>query len=231
MNSLLTQVKDSPVPLRVVPFVIFLALTFCQGLFGEAGRYWLYLIKTLLGAWMIWAVYPFIPEMRWKLSGEAILIGVVVFGLWVGLPGFLKSVGLNPSFAEFKVSARPWNPFSQFGEHSIFAWFFVGVRLAGSAVVVPMLEEVFFRSLLYRYIINSNFLSVPLGQFFWKPFLITSIIFGLEHREWLAGILCGFAYQGLVCWKKRLGDALTAHAITNLLLGLWVVWKNAWNFW
>ena len=62
--------------------------------------------------------------------------------------------------------------------------------------------------------------------------LITSIAFGLVHpQQWLAGILCGFAYQGLVCWKKRLGDAMTAHAITNLLLGLWVIWKNAWNFW
>ena len=70
-----------------------------------------------------------------------------------------------------------------------------------------------------------------LGSFAWQPFLLASVIFGLEHREWLAGILCGFAYQGLVCWKKRLGDAITAHSITNLLLGLWVVWQGAWQFW
>jgi membrane protease YdiL (CAAX protease family) len=56
-------------------------------------------------------------------------------------------------------------------------------------------------------------------------------MFGFGHHEWLAGILCGFAYQGLVCWKKRLGDAMTAHAITNFLLGVYVVWKGAWNFW
>jgi CAAX prenyl protease-like protein len=57
------------------------------------------------------------------------------------------------------------------------------------------------------------------------------VIFGFEHTQWLAGILCGFAYQGLVCRKKRLGDALTAHAITNGLLGLWIIWKGAWQFW
>ena len=45
------------------------------------------------------------------------------------------------------------------------------------------------------------------------------------------GILCGFAYQGLVIWKRRLGDAITAHAITNFSLGVWVVWKGAWQFW
>ena len=179
---------------------------------------------------MIWMVRPFIPEMRWKLSPEAILAGVAVFVLWIGLPGFLRMLGVASSFAEFKISGGKWNPFNHFGELTV-AWFFICIRLAGAAIVVPMLEEVFFRSLLYRYIVSPNFLSVALGQFHWKPFLITSIIFGLEHREWLAGILCGFAYQGLVCWKKRLGDAMTAHAITNLLLGLWVVWKSAWNFW
>ena len=96
---------------------------------------------------------------------------------------------------------------------------------------MPPLEEVFFRSFLYRYLAKPDFQSVPLGQFLPGPFLITSVIFGFEHREWLAGILCGFGYQGLVCWKKRLGDAITAHALTNLLLGAWVIWKGAWHFW
>ena len=97
--------------------------------------------------------------------------------------------------------------------------------------MVPALEEVFFRSFVYRYVIKADFLSVPLGVFSLRAFLITSVLFGFEHTQWLAGILCGFAYQGLVCWKKRLGDAMTAHAITNGLLGLWVVWKDAWQFW
>jgi CAAX prenyl protease-like protein len=62
-------------------------------------------------------------------------------------------------------------------------------------------------------------------------FLVTSLIFGLSHREWLAGILCGFSYQWLVIRKGHLGDAVTAHAISNLLLGLWVVYQGAWKFW
>ena len=72
---------------------------------------------------------------------------------------------------------------------------------------------------------------MPVGVFAWTPFLLTSVLFGFEHREWLAGILCGFAYQGLVCWKGRLGDVITAHAITNFLLSVWVVARGAWGFW
>jgi hypothetical protein len=105
------------------------------------------------------------------------------------------------------------------------------VRIAGSSLVVPPLEEVFFRSFVYRYVTKADFLSEPLGRFNARAFVITSVLFGLEHQQWLAGILCGFAYQGLVCRKKRLGDAITAHAITNFLLGVWVAWRGEWQFW
>jgi len=222
MNSLLNKLELSPLLVRTIPFAIFLALTFCQGQFGEASRYWLYLAKTVLGAWMIWIVRPWIAEMRWAVSWEAIGIGVVAFAIWIGLDAF---------YPKFARAGTPWNPQAQFGEHSSLAWLFIGVRLIGSTLVVPPLEEVFYRSFVYRWVVNPDFQSVPLGRFVWMPFLVTSAVFGFAHYEWLAGILCGFAYQGLVCWKKRLGDAMTAHALTNFLLGLYVIWKGAWSFW
>ena len=52
-----------------------------------------------------------------------------------------------------------------------------------------------------------------------------------QFSQSLAGILCGAAFQWLVLRKNRLGDAMTAHAITNFLLGVWIVWRGAWNFW
>jgi len=236
MLSLRKKFAVAPAFARVAPFVVFLALTFCQGKFGEASRYWFYLAKTLAGAWLIWEMRPFVAEMRWALSWEAVVAGVGVFVMWVGLDGWyppltelMSKIGLGKAGG---AAVQPiWNPRMQFGEGTALAWLFIVVRLAGATLVVPPLEEVFFRSFLYRYIAKADFQSVPLGQFAWVPFLVTSLFFGFEHQEWLAGILCGFAFQGLVIRKKRLGDAITAHAITNLLLGLWVVTKGAWNFW
>ena len=222
MNWLQRKLATSPMLARVAPFLIFLGLTFCQGQFGETSRYWFYLAKTIVGAWMIWKVWPLVTEMRWKFTWEAAVVGVVVFGIWVGLDGFYRKFG---------NAGTPWNPQGEFGESAALAWLFIVVRIAGSSVVVPPLEEVFYRSFLYRWIAKPDFQSVPLGCFHWKSFLLTAIIFGFSHHEWLAGILCAFAYQGLVCWKKRLGDAMAAHAITNFLLGVWVVWKGAWQFW
>lgn len=222
MISLKNKLAGSPALVRLAPFFIFVALTFFQGKLGEASRYWIYLIKTLLGAGMIWAVRPYVREMRWKISGAAIVAGVSVFAIWVGLDKF---------YPHLEKSGTLWNPHQPFGNNSTLAWLFIFVRIAGSTLVVPPLEEVFYRSFVYRYIIRPDFQSVPLGQFRWGAFFITSAIFGLAHHEWLAGIFCGLIYQGLVCWKKRLGDAITAHAVTNFLLGGWVIWQNTWNFW
>ena len=227
----LLQFRNSPALVRAVPFFVFVLLTFCQNHFGDTGRYWFYLAKTLIGAWMLWLLRPFIPEMRWRVSWEAILVGIGVFAMWVGLGDFLRWLGINSSFAELKLSAKSWEPFVTFGEGSGQAWLFICARILGSSLVVPFLEEVFFRSFLYRYIAKPDFQSVSLGQFIWAPFVMSAVLFGFEHREWLAGILCAFAYQGLVIRKNSLGDAITAHALTNFLLGLWVVWRGAWHFW
>jgi CAAX prenyl protease-like protein len=109
---------------------------------------------------------------------------------------------------------------------------FIVVHLLGSTFVVPPLEEVFYRSFLYRYFVRTDFQSMPFHQFHPTSFIVTAIIFGPgQHYQWLAGILCGMVFQWLVIRKNRIGDAMTAHAITNFLLGIWVVWKNDWIFW
>jgi CAAX prenyl protease-like protein len=225
------QLESSPLHARVVPFVVFLALTFVQNSSGEAGRYWFYALKTAVGAWMLWQLRAAIPEMRWALSWEAIAVGVGVFVMWVGLDDWLRALGFHSGFQRQKATDPMWNPHTAFGSGSVMAWFFIVARIAGSSLVVPPLEEVFYRSFLYRFMRKGDFTSVPIGQFVWFPFLAGSALFSVSHHEWLAAFLCGCAFQGLVLWKKRLGDAMTAHAITNFLLGLWIVWKDDWKFW
>ncbi len=220
-----------PIGARTIPFIAFVALTFLQGYTAGAGPYWIYLAKTAIAALLLWLAWPAIAELRWKLSLEAIAAGIGVFVLWIGLDPLLVKLGFPNSYPKANLAGAAWNPPATFGNGSWEATLFIGVRFAGATLLVPMLEEVFFRSFFYRYIESANFLTVPLRQFSLRAFVITAAVFGLEHREWLAGILTAFAYQGLVCRKNRLGDAITAHAITNFLLGVWVVWKGAWQYW
>ena len=246
MDPLANTWRKSPTLARVAPFAVFLARTYCQGRFGETSKYWFYAAKTVVGAWFVWSVRPFIGEMRWAISWQAVAAGVGVFAFWVGLDGhypsldqlaqsylcpLLKAIGLGNWCPPSTDGAPLWNPNAQFGDGSALAWMFIVIRIVGSSMVVPPLEEVFYRSFLYRYIIKPDFQAVAQGTFRVGAFVMTSALFGFTHYQWAAGILCGFVYQGVVCWKGRLGDAMTAHAITNLLLGIWVVWEGAWQFW
>ncbi len=225
MNFLSAQLRASPTRARVLPYVLIVALTAVQDGLGGSLRYWLYLIKTLVGLWCIWEMRVVLPEVRWAFSWQAGLAGVLVFVLWVGLDQYY------PKFQFLVKAGLPWNPFAQFGDHSFGGYFFSSVRTLGSALVVPPIEEAFYRSFLYRYLVRSDYASVPLGQFHWRALLIASLVFGFSHYQWLPGVLCGLIYQGLVIRNNRLGDAMSAHAVTNFLLGIWVIWKGAWNFW
>jgi len=237
MKLLQDQLASSPLSARFLPFFIFLALTALQGRLGEGSEYWVYAGKTLVGVWLIWLMRPYVPEMRWAFSWEAVVVGVGVCVVWVGLDPYYPR--MNELLAKLGLSAppdpaaapKPWNPLARYGEGSVLGWLFVVTRLAGSTLVVPPLEETFYRSFLYRYLIKADFTAVALNTWAATPFVVTAVVFGLVHYEWLAGILCGAAYLGLVIHKGRLGDAMTAHAITNFLLGLWVVWRGAWHFW
>ncbi len=222
MQMLREWLGASPLRARVVPFVVFLLLGLTQGALGDGSRFWGYLFKTVVGAGLLWVIWPLVSEMRWRLSWEAVGAGILVFVIWVGLEGWYPKLG---------GEAKPWNPHLAFGEGTVWAWAFIAVRLLGSSLVVPPLEEVFFRSFVYRYVVKPEFHTVALGVWHGTAFLVTSALFAVEHREWLPGLLCGFIYQGLVCWRGRLGDAITAHAITNFLLGAWVMGKGAWQFW
>ncbi len=177
---------------------------------------------------------PFVSEMRWALSGEAVVVGVLVFVMWVGIDGWYPHVHELSVLLGFSKPGEPgppvWNPHVQFGTDSPTAWFFIVMRIAGMTLVVPPLEEVFYRSFVYRYCVRTDFQAMPFSQFHATSFIMTSILFGSTHFQWLSGILCGFAFQWLTIRKNRLGDAMTAHAITNFLLGLYVVWKGAWQF-
>ena len=244
MSSPLSNWRNSPALVRVVPFLIFVGLTAGQGQFGEASRYWFYLVKTAVGAALVWATWPWVKEMRFGWSWEAAGVGVLVFVLWIGLDGLYpsldgvlrmvvcplaKPLGLEAWCGHAPAPPNPWNPHRLFSPG--LAWVFIMVRLVGSSLVVPPLEEVFYRSFLYRYIARPAFDTLPLKYFAWPSLLLTAAIFGLSHYEWLPGILCGLLYQALVLRHNRLGDAMTAHAITNFLLGLWIVWKGAWHLW
>lgn len=220
------HMAESPEYARFVPFFVFLVLTFLGGTADGDAKFWFYAGKVVVGAWLVWEMRKVVSEMRWAFSWEAVVVGVLIFIVWVGLDPYYPMIEIMFKHTEESI----WNPFARFGEGSLAAWALIVIRIFGMAIIVPPLEEVFYRSFAYRYIIRYDFQKVALNHFDGVAFVMVPVIFGLVHPQWLAGVICGLAYQWLVLRKNRLGDAMTAHAITNFLLGVYVVWKDEWKF-
>ena len=225
---------------RVLPFVLFLLLGSLQGKLFPGSEYWLYATKTVLVGWMLWALRGLLAEVKWAFSWEGLAVGVVIAVLWIGLSGHVPTLGDIWNAGQKLVTGKvpepakpelPWNPVAFFGDNAALGWAFVLVRVLGRSLVVPPMEEVFYRSFFYRYIVSPKFQDVALGQWHSVAFVVTSVIFGLAHPDdWLPGVLCGAAYQWLVLRKKRLGDAMLAHSTTNLLISIYAIATNQWRF-
>lgn len=204
----------------IVPFATFLLLTGIAS-WTNVSLLWLYPIKTIVvGVMLIW-FWKRYPEIKSRFSFLIIPTGLIVFVLWIIPEGYYPLLGEPKSISPYEL-ARSSYPL-------VFAW--ICFRLFGAVVVVPIMEELFWRSFLLRYIINPDFKSVPIGKFSWQSFIITTLLFGVEHYQWLPGIIAGVLYSFLLYRTKSLFACIIAHSTTNLLLGIYVLITHQWFYW
>ncbi len=203
----------------VLPFAVFAVFILIETIF-EWSRAVMYPVKTVsVGLLLLFFRNKFRREITFSIDLSAVMAGILVFIIWVGLDGYYPLMGTIVIL----------NPFDAYDGISLYL--FIGFRMIGAVLVVPVMEELFWRSFALRFLIRSRFQEVPLGTFTWFSFIITSIAFGFEHHHWLPGIIAGFIYAILLYQKKNLASPIIAHAVTNLLLGIYVLSTGQWSFW
>jgi CAAX prenyl protease-like protein len=204
----------------IVPFVTFLAFTGLAS-YTPISSLWLYPLKTIItGILLIWFRKSY-SEIKPKLSLLSFLTGLLVFAIWIIPTGYYPLLG-NP----INIS-----PYELAGSSQIVAYIWICFRMIGAVIVVSIMEELFWRSFLIRYLINPDFKSVPIGKFSWLSLIGTVILFGVEHNQWLPGIIAGILYTLLLYRTKSLFACIFAHSITNLALGIYVLLTHQWVYW
>jgi len=109
---------------------------------------------------------------------------------------------------------------------------FLVVRILGTSIVVPIVEELFWRGWLMRWLIDKNFLKVPLGQYVPSAFWIVAVLFASEHGPfWEVGLAAGIIYNWWIIRTKNLADCILAHAVTNAVLAAYVIKAGQWQYW
>ena len=210
--------QNKPFIPYVFPFALF-AVCIYSGPILNIPQSIMYPIKTVLVASSLiffWNAYK--QDIRFSFSWLPVIAGILVFFIWILPEGTYPQIG-NSEFNPYKYA-------SGYGVYVVIA-----SRLIGAVLVVPLMEELFWRSFALRFAIKSDFKSVPLGQFSWFSFIFISILFGIEHQRWLVGIFAGMIYSGVLYRRKNLFDAILSHAITNSLLGMYVLSTHQWSFW
>lgn len=199
----------------------------------------LYALSTVVCTILFLLLKPwrFYEPLRLGNILPAIGVGLFIFAIWVFfetplfknlLPAaadLYEKWGVMP-FGEMRpeLDSTPYAP-------EVCGWPLTITKLIGSAFVIAVIEEFFWRGWLIRFIRTPDFLDVDVGEFNAVPFFIAAVIFGFEHNEWAAGVATGIVYGFFFIRTRDIWAVSIAHVVTNLALGIYVISTGSWRFW
>ena len=210
----------------VLPMLVFLGFT-------QIGASWKnqyplsYITKAVVVAILLILLRKHYTKIKWNHWYLGIFVGVLGIFQWVGMQLWLQN-----HFKFFKPSLDVFNPEKVFPDKIKF-WSFVAVRMFGAVCVVPFMEELFWRDYLWRRMSAPNdFKLAEVGDRDVVSLFTVSAVFAVVHGNWWLTAIGWGLMVGLLLWKtKSLGACIIAHATTNLLLALYVLYTHDWSFW
>lgn len=212
----------------MLPMGAFLALTAVGGhwpsLFAAG-----YVAKTVIAAVLLVVLWGHYTKIRWDYWWLGAILGVAGVFQWVYMEKALLHLWPHYHWME---APPPMDPFKSFSSPAA-AWAFIAVRWAGASLVVPVMEELFWRDFLWRTIAApADFKLASIGE--WDrgiPLILVSLAFSTVHFEWLTAIAWGLMIGALLVLTRSLGACIIMHGVTNFLLGAYVLWMHEWKFW
>jgi exosortase E/protease (VPEID-CTERM system) len=209
----------------LVPFLAILAAAAVSKL--TTGSFdWLYPLRFVAAAIALCFFWPELKKLNWRFGWLGPVTGAAVFLMWIAPSWWAHehaASSLGAELAALSPSAR---------------WTWIAFRVAAAVVTVPIAEELAFRGYLARRFISREFDSVSFSSLTVLSICLSSVVFGLEHMknlmDWqhlMLGTVAGLAFAAALRWRGRMGDAVVAHAVSNLLLAAWVLGLGDWAQW
>jgi CAAX prenyl protease-like protein len=226
----------------IVPFAVYMLATALEPSRDPPGwlayRYYpvVYILKLALTLAAVLWVLPGYKKFPLRISPWSVVVGLVGVVLWVGLCELhieqhaLRSLGLE----RWMPGARPeYNPFEHvLTEDADWAWVFLATRFFGLALLVPLVEEFFLRGFLMRFFVAAKWQDVPFGAVTRASVVVAVVYAVLTHPgEMIAAALWFSLVTWLMVKTKNIWDCVLAHAVTNLLLGVYIVVWHRWYLW
>ena len=213
----------------VAPLAMFVLLTALEGPLADAYPL-VYAVKIGLVTWVFWSLRRFLPEVRPERTGLglAVSMGVALAVVWVLGDRLTELLHLHFSFLGSRTGFNPTREIPNVALRVVF----LVIRFFGLVAVAPVVEELFYRGFLLRYVTDpDDFRRVPLGRFSGAAFAVNVGLMALTHPEWLVAGVFSAAMCALVARTRSLFACIVAHGVTNLLLGVYVLVSHDWKYW
>lgn len=184
-------------------------------------------VRVLIMAAVIRICWP--SNIRlWPAGLPSVLLGIAVFFLWIApdqlIPGYRDLWPFHNGVVGQAASSIP-------SGHLLNPWV-LGWRTIRAVVIVPIVEELFWRAWLMRWLVNRNFERVPLGTYTPLSFWVTAALFASEHGPyWDVGLLTGLIYNWWMIRTKSVAECVLMHAVTNACLCAYVIATGQWQYW
>ena len=211
----------------ILPFLVFLAFLAISPRLGLDAR-WDAPLRVIVLAAVCYLCWPRELSLQPVRPWLSILIGAAVFVLWIAPDVLIPGYRLHPAFSNnvlghLHSSLRS----SELQSPWVLVW-----RTLRAVVIVPIVEELFWRAWLMRWLINPDFQRVPLGTYATFAFWVTAVLFASEHGPyWDVGLVTGIIYNLWMVRTKSLADCIVAHAVTNGILSAYVIATSQWQYW
>jgi CAAX protease family protein len=211
----------------VLPFAVFLLLLEFQK-YIPVGPAVEYPLRLLVLAAVLWMFSRHVIDLHSSHRVESVILGVLVFVIWIG-PDILF-----PAYRQHWIFQNPLVALSNtpVPEKTLMSPVVLWSRILRSIVLVPIIEELFWRAWLMRWLISPRFEHVKLGTYAPAAFFATAVLFASEHGPyWDVGLVAGILYNWWMVRTRSLGNCILAHAVTNACLCGYVVATHHWEYW
>ncbi|HYI93442.1 MAG TPA: CAAX prenyl protease-related protein [Bryobacteraceae bacterium] len=212
----------------VLPFAVFFGLLLSADYLHPILGAWESPFRVTVLALVLWIFSRDVIDLRIRRVLGSLLMGIAVFAIWIGpdllIPGYRQHWLFQNQLMGTLKSSIP----EDIRQNAMVLIF----RAIRAVLLVPIIEELFWRAWLLRWLVSPNFQSVPLGTYSASAMWISAILFASEHGPyWEVGLIAGLLYNYWMFKTRSLGDCIFAHAVTNGILSLFVVTTGRWEYW
>ncbi|MEQ1945654.1 MAG: CAAX prenyl protease-related protein [Bryobacteraceae bacterium] len=209
------------------PFLVYIALMAVQSAWPMPDAVDLIARIVIVGA-VILAVSRPVLDFRVVSPLGTTAIGVVIFAIWVAPDALI------PNYRHFFLfeNSITGKVVSSFSDEVRSNGLVIILRILRAALLVPIVEELFWRGWLMRWLIDADIRKVALGAYSASSFWIVAILFAAEHGPfWDVGLIAGILFNVWMMRTRSMGDLILSHAVANGCLSVYVLATGHWEYW